>query len=171
MLCRGPKRPPSACWNLHRRRLGPLEVSYGISAIHLPIIGHWLRKKATGATSLWAIADGEAKRFRTYVADDDRLSCALAESRSRSRELSSSRLSVIERILIERLGHRGDGIADSSDGPIYIPGTLPGEIVEVDAAPGHPDRRRLLNVEKSSAHRIEPICSILEFAAAAPCNI
>jgi 23S rRNA (uracil1939-C5)-methyltransferase len=71
---------------------------------------------------------------------------------------SSSRPSVVERILINRLGHRGDGIADSSDGPIYIPGTLPGEIVEVDAVPGHPDRRRLLNVEKSSAQRIEPIC-------------
>jgi len=65
---------------------------------------------------------------------------------------------VVERILIDRLGQHGDGIADSSEGPIYIPGALPGETVEVDAEPGHPDRRRLVNVQQSSALRIEPIC-------------
>jgi 23S rRNA (uracil1939-C5)-methyltransferase len=65
---------------------------------------------------------------------------------------------VVERILINSLGQHGDGIADSSEGPIYIPGTLPGETVEVDAVPGHPDRRRLVNVQRSSALRIEPIC-------------
>ena len=65
---------------------------------------------------------------------------------------------MVERILINRLGQHGDGIADSSEGPIYIPGTLPGETAEVDAEPGHPDRRRLVNVQQSSALRIEPIC-------------
>lgn len=65
---------------------------------------------------------------------------------------------MVERILINRLGQHGDGIADSSEGPIYIPGTLPGETVEVDAVPGYPDRRRLVNVQRSSALRIEPIC-------------
>jgi 23S rRNA (uracil1939-C5)-methyltransferase len=65
---------------------------------------------------------------------------------------------VVERILINRLGQHGDGIADDAVGPIYIPGTLPGEIVEVDAVSGHPDRRRLLKVEQSSTQRIDPIC-------------
>ena len=65
---------------------------------------------------------------------------------------------MVERILVNRLGQHGDGIADSSEGPIYIPGTLPGETVEVDAEPGHPDRRRLVTVQQSSALRIEPIC-------------
>jgi 23S rRNA (uracil1939-C5)-methyltransferase len=65
---------------------------------------------------------------------------------------------VVERILVRRLGPHGDGIADSSEGPIYIPRTLPGETVEVDAEPGHPDRRRLVKVQESSALRIEPIC-------------
>jgi 23S rRNA (uracil1939-C5)-methyltransferase len=65
---------------------------------------------------------------------------------------------VVERLLIERLGQHGDGIAGSQSGPIYVPGALPGEIVEVDAVPGHPDRRRLVNVQQSSALRIEPIC-------------
>jgi 23S rRNA (uracil1939-C5)-methyltransferase len=65
---------------------------------------------------------------------------------------------VTERFLIGRLGQHGDGIAEGPDGPIFIPGTLPGEIVEVDTAPGHPDRRRLVTVQQSSAQRIEPVC-------------
>jgi 23S rRNA (uracil1939-C5)-methyltransferase len=69
-----------------------------------------------------------------------------------------SRPLVVERLVIARLGQRGDGIAETSDGPIYIAGTLPGETVEVEAVSGQPDRRHLLNVEKSSAQRIEPVC-------------
>ena len=65
---------------------------------------------------------------------------------------------MVERLVIDRLGHRGDGVADEPDGPIYVPGTLPSETVEVEAWPGHPDRRRLLNVETPSAQRIAPIC-------------
>jgi 23S rRNA (uracil1939-C5)-methyltransferase len=65
---------------------------------------------------------------------------------------------VAERLLIDRLGQHGDGIAEGPDGPIYIPGALPGETVEVDAMPGHPDRRRLVNVQQSSALRIGPTC-------------
>jgi len=65
---------------------------------------------------------------------------------------------VVERLTIARLGHRGDGIADGPEGPIYVPGTLPGETVEVENWPGHPDRRQLLNVERPSAERVSPIC-------------
>lgn len=36
------------------------------------------------------------------------------------------------KITIERLGHLGDGIALGETGPIYAPGTLPGELVEGD---------------------------------------
>jgi 23S rRNA (uracil1939-C5)-methyltransferase len=68
------------------------------------------------------------------------------------------RRSVVERLVIERLGQRGDGIADGANGPIYVPGTLPGEMVDVEAMPGQPDRRRLVKVENASAQRIEPIC-------------
>jgi len=65
---------------------------------------------------------------------------------------------VVEHLVIDRLGHRGDGIADSADGSIYVPGTLPGETVEVEGVPGHPDRRHLLNVDRPSTERIAPIC-------------
>lgn len=65
---------------------------------------------------------------------------------------------MVDRLVIARLGHRGDGVADSSSGAIYVPGALPGETVEVEAVAGHPDRRRLLRIERQSAERIPPVC-------------
>jgi 23S rRNA (uracil1939-C5)-methyltransferase len=65
---------------------------------------------------------------------------------------------VIEHIAIERIGHRGDGVADGATGPVYVPGTLPGEMAEVESVPGQPDRRQLLAIEKPSPQRIAPIC-------------
>jgi 23S rRNA (uracil1939-C5)-methyltransferase len=65
---------------------------------------------------------------------------------------------VVERLVIDRLGHRGDGIVDSGAEPIFVFGALPGETVEVEAIPGHPDRRQLLRVDEPSAERIAPIC-------------
>jgi 23S rRNA (uracil1939-C5)-methyltransferase len=65
---------------------------------------------------------------------------------------------VTEHLAITGLGHRGDGIAHSPAGPIYVPCTLPGETVEVDSWPGHPDRRHLLQVEVASPERVAPIC-------------
>jgi 23S rRNA (uracil1939-C5)-methyltransferase len=59
---------------------------------------------------------------------------------------------------IDRLGHRGDGIADAAAGPIYVPYTLPGETVTVEPWPGHPDRRHLVRVDAKSPERIAPIC-------------
>jgi 23S rRNA (uracil1939-C5)-methyltransferase len=65
---------------------------------------------------------------------------------------------VTERLTIDRIGHRGDGIADGAGGPIYVSGALPGETVEVDQVAGHPDRRHLVHVAAASAERIAPIC-------------
>jgi 23S rRNA (uracil1939-C5)-methyltransferase len=71
---------------------------------------------------------------------------------------SSSRRSVAERLRIDRLGARGDGIADGIGGPLYVAGALPGEEVEVEPEPGHPDRRHLLRIATPSVERIAPIC-------------
>jgi 23S rRNA (uracil1939-C5)-methyltransferase len=65
---------------------------------------------------------------------------------------------VIERCVIERLGHRGDGIAGGPEGPLYVPYVLPGETVEVEPVPGHPDRRHMVRIEVASPSRIAPIC-------------
>jgi 23S rRNA (uracil1939-C5)-methyltransferase len=76
---------------------------------------------------------------------------------------------VAERVVIEKLGHRGDGVAASADGPIYVPGALPGETVEVEPVAGHPDRRRLLQVDRPSAERILPICP--HFGVCGGCDV
>jgi 23S rRNA (uracil1939-C5)-methyltransferase len=65
---------------------------------------------------------------------------------------------MTERLVIDRLAHRGDGVADTPSGPLYVPYTLPGETVEVEPVPGQPDRRHLLRIETASADRIEPFC-------------
>jgi 23S rRNA (uracil1939-C5)-methyltransferase len=65
---------------------------------------------------------------------------------------------VTEELTIARLGHRGDGIADTNLGPAFVPYTLPGETVTVEDVTGHPDRRHLLRVDKPSHERIVPIC-------------
>ena len=65
---------------------------------------------------------------------------------------------MTERLAINRVAHRGDGVADTPAGPLFVPYTLPGETVEVDSVPGHPDRRHLLRVETASPERIEPFC-------------
>ena len=65
---------------------------------------------------------------------------------------------MTEQLTINRLGHRGDGVADTNLGPAYVPYTLPGEVVTVEAVAGHPDRRHLVHVERASHERATPIC-------------
>ena len=66
---------------------------------------------------------------------------------------------MVERLLIDHVGHFGDGVALVGGQNIYVPYTLGGETVEVAAVPGqHPDRRRLLAVERPSPERITPFC-------------
>jgi 23S rRNA (uracil1939-C5)-methyltransferase len=65
---------------------------------------------------------------------------------------------MTEQLMIDRIGHRGDGIADTNTGPVYVAFALPGETVTVEPVPGHPDRRHLLRVDKASHERTTPIC-------------
>jgi 23S rRNA (uracil1939-C5)-methyltransferase len=66
---------------------------------------------------------------------------------------------VVEHLVIDHVGHFGDGVALVDGGNVYVPYTLEGETVEVGPVPGHhPDRRRLLAVERASAERIAPFC-------------
>ncbi|MFP4275279.1 MAG: class I SAM-dependent RNA methyltransferase, partial [Paracoccaceae bacterium] len=58
----------------------------------------------------------------------------------------------MEQYRIQRLGHRGDGVAE---GPVYAPLTLPGELVE---AVRHGDRLDDIRVAEPSADRVRPPC-------------
>ncbi len=65
---------------------------------------------------------------------------------------------VAERLVIDHVGHFGDGVALADGGNVYVPYTLGGETVAVAPVPGHPDRRRLVQVEHASPDRIAPFC-------------
>lgn len=65
---------------------------------------------------------------------------------------------MLERLTIARLGRRGDGVADTPGGPVYVPFALPGEAVEAEAWPGHPDRRLPTKIAVASPERIAPVC-------------
>jgi len=65
---------------------------------------------------------------------------------------------VAEQLIIDRVGHFGDGVALAGGQSVYVPYALGGETVEVAAVPGHPDRRRLLQVDDPSPERIAPFC-------------
>src|SRR5450631_4803289 len=72
---------------------------------------------------------------------------------------SSSARAVVEHLVIDHVGHRGDGVALAGGETVYVPYTLGGETVEVAPVRGHhPDRRRLLQVERASPERITPFC-------------
>ena len=66
---------------------------------------------------------------------------------------------MVERLKIDHVGHRGDGVSLDAGNAVYVPYTLGGETVEVDHVAGnHPDRRKLLAVDVASPERVEPFC-------------
>jgi 23S rRNA (uracil1939-C5)-methyltransferase len=66
---------------------------------------------------------------------------------------------VVERIKVDHVGHRGDGVSLDAHEAVYVPYTLGGETVEVEHVAGHhPDRRKLLAVDVASPERIDPFC-------------
>ena len=60
-------------------------------------------------------------------------------------------------LTIVRLGAQGDGVAETSDGQLFVSFALPGERVRVEPA-GDGRHARLLEVLKQSPERVEPIC-------------
>ena len=61
----------------------------------------------------------------------------------------------IERLVVERMGHRGDGVASTPMGPIFIPYALPGEQVEAELKG---ERGEIISILEPSPDRISPIC-------------
>ncbi len=64
-----------------------------------------------------------------------------------------------EVVVIEAIGHRGDGIATTHDGPLYVPFTLPGERVAVERQAHHKvDRASIVEIIVPSSERVAPLC-------------
>jgi 23S rRNA (uracil1939-C5)-methyltransferase len=76
---------------------------------------------------------------------------------------------VAERLVIDHVGHRGDGIGFAGGESLFVPHTLAGETVEVEPVTDHPDRRSLLRIEHASPERIDPFCRY--FGACGGCAI
>jgi 23S rRNA (uracil1939-C5)-methyltransferase len=64
---------------------------------------------------------------------------------------------MLHRLTIDQLGHRGDGIAETPDGRVYVALALPGEVVEAEV---EGDRGRLVAMEVASADRVTPPCPL-----------
>ena len=60
------------------------------------------------------------------------------------------------KLVVERLGHLGDGIAQGPSGPVYVTGILPGEEVEGDL---QGDRLIAPRIVTPSAQRVRPPCT------------
>ena len=67
---------------------------------------------------------------------------------------------------IARLGAQGDGVAETETGPVFIPFTLPGEIVTASRGK---DRADLIAVQQESPLRIAPACR--HFGVCGGCSI
>ncbi len=60
------------------------------------------------------------------------------------------------RLTVARLGHLGDGLAEDADGrPVFVPRSLPGELVEGDPVAG---RIAAPKIVAPSPHRVRPAC-------------
>lgn len=58
-------------------------------------------------------------------------------------------------LIVSELGHRGDGVAQTEAGPVFVAGALPGETVRAEVVDG---RARKPVIEAPSKDRIEPVC-------------
>jgi 23S rRNA (uracil1939-C5)-methyltransferase len=76
---------------------------------------------------------------------------------------------VVERLVIDHVGHRGDGVAFADGQTVFVPYALGGETVEAEPVADHPDRRRLSRIEHASPERIAPFCRY--FGACGGCAI
>lgn len=83
--------------------------------------------------------------------------------------MQDSQIGGTRRLIIDHVGHRGDGVALTEAGSVFVPYALGGETVEVEPLAGRCDRLRLLHVEIASPDRIAPFC--LHFGACGGCAV
>jgi 23S rRNA (uracil1939-C5)-methyltransferase len=71
-----------------------------------------------------------------------------------------------ETVTVETIGHRGDGVVTTPDGPLYVPFTLPGETVAVER---DGNRARIVEILAPSPERVTPICK--HFGTCGGCSL
>lgn len=73
---------------------------------------------------------------------------------------------MIKTLTIDHLGREGDGVAKTEDGPVFVPYTLPGEVVRVFV---ERDRGEVVEVVEASTDRVEPACK--HFGTCGGCSL
>ncbi len=71
-----------------------------------------------------------------------------------------------QQLTINHMGHRGDGVAHTETGPVFVPYALPGEVVEAERSG---ERAEIISVVAQSPERIEPVC--LHFGTCGGCAV
>ncbi|WP_084564908.1 class I SAM-dependent RNA methyltransferase [Pseudoxanthobacter soli] len=72
-----------------------------------------------------------------------------------ARQAPEAAPAVSETVFVDRVGHRGDGIAETASGPLYVPFALPGEELVVER---RGERGRIVEIVVPSSERVEPAC-------------
>ena len=69
-------------------------------------------------------------------------------------------------MLIDRIGHRGDGIAESAAGPVYVPFALPGERVtaRLGRSRGRGIAAEAMARANDAPERVAPPCDLVGVA-------
>lgn len=64
---------------------------------------------------------------------------------------------MTQRVTIERIGAKGDGVAETDKGPLFIPRGIPGDVFRID-----PDAAidEIFHLETPSPHRVKAFCSL-----------
>lgn len=78
----------------------------------------------------------------------------------------AAQTAVIEEVTVARIGHRGDGVAETADGAVYVPFALPGERLRIARSGGRGEVREIL---ASSPQRVAPVCR--HFGACGGCRL
>jgi 23S rRNA (uracil1939-C5)-methyltransferase len=75
-------------------------------------------------------------------------------------------MSDVRELVIARIGAQGDGVAESQDGPVFVPFTLASERVLADVSG---ERGRLIDILEASDLRAKPIC--VHFGICGGCSV
>lgn len=62
---------------------------------------------------------------------------------------------LLETVTVAEIGHKGDGVAAGPAGPVFVPGSLPGEVLRVER---EGDRARIVEILAPSADRVVAPC-------------
>ncbi len=81
----------------------------------------------------------------------------LAGKKPQEKESAAAGLAMNETLLIDHLGQKGDGVAKTANGPVFVPYALPGETVRV-VRDG--DRGQLVEIIVPAKSRIAAICPL-----------